>query len=71
MSTAESAFKHCKHAQESVNEMGSKHVSDMSSLIRLVVNIFCSLFAIVNGTKVKNQFYLEQMLKFFFGKLVH
>ncbi|XWS59472.1 hypothetical protein CRYUN_Cryun08bG0125000 [Craigia yunnanensis] len=34
VSTAESAFKHSKHARESVNEMGSKHVSDMSSLIR-------------------------------------
>ncbi|XWS56012.1 hypothetical protein CRYUN_Cryun09bG0050000 [Craigia yunnanensis] len=34
VSTAESAFKHCKHTQESVNEMGSKHVSDMASLIR-------------------------------------
>ncbi|XWS43399.1 hypothetical protein CRYUN_Cryun16bG0100100 [Craigia yunnanensis] len=34
VSAAESAFKHCKHAQESVNKMGSKHVSDMSSLIR-------------------------------------
>ncbi|XVF55755.1 hypothetical protein PTKIN_Ptkin06aG0062300 [Pterospermum kingtungense] len=34
VSTAESAFKHCKHTQESVNEMGSKHVSDMSLLIR-------------------------------------
>ncbi|XP_021289820.1 kinesin-like protein KIN-5C [Herrania umbratica] len=34
VSTAESAFKHCKHTQESVNEMGSKHVSDITSLIR-------------------------------------
>ncbi|XVE75941.1 hypothetical protein DITRI_Ditri12bG0132500 [Diplodiscus trichospermus] len=32
--TAEFAFKHCKHTQESANEMGSKHVSDMASLIR-------------------------------------
>ena len=54
MSTAESAFKHCKHAQESVNEMGSKHVSDMASLIRSVVNILCGPFAdgklIINST---------------------
>ncbi|XP_022767048.1 kinesin-like protein KIN-5C [Durio zibethinus] len=34
VSTAESAFKHCKHTRESVNDMGSKHVSDMASLIR-------------------------------------
>ncbi|XVE96398.1 hypothetical protein REPUB_Repub02eG0218200 [Reevesia pubescens] len=35
VSTAESAFKHCKHTQESVNEMGGKHVLDMASLIRI------------------------------------
>ncbi|XP_039042768.1 kinesin-like protein KIN-5C [Hibiscus syriacus] len=34
VSTAESAFKHYKSTQKSVNEMGSKHVSDMVSLIR-------------------------------------
>ncbi|KAE8666168.1 Detected protein of confused Function [Hibiscus syriacus] len=34
MSTAESAFEHYKSTQESANEMGSKHVSDMESLIR-------------------------------------
>ncbi|KAE8676888.1 kinesin-like protein [Hibiscus syriacus] len=34
VSTAESAFKHYKSTQGSVNEMGSKHVSDMVSLIR-------------------------------------
>ncbi|XVF76179.1 hypothetical protein PTKIN_Ptkin13bG0245800 [Pterospermum kingtungense] len=34
VSTAESALKHSKHTQESVNEMGSKHVSDMASLTR-------------------------------------
>ncbi|GMI71067.1 hypothetical protein like AT2G36200 [Hibiscus trionum] len=34
VSTAESAFKHYKSTQESLNEMGTKHVSDMSSLIR-------------------------------------
>ncbi|MBA0793451.1 hypothetical protein Gohar_017855, partial [Gossypium harknessii] len=34
VSTAESAFKHSKDAQESVNEMAHKHVSNMASLIR-------------------------------------
>ncbi|GMI96676.1 hypothetical protein like AT2G36200 [Hibiscus trionum] len=34
VSTAESAFEHYKSTQESVNGKGSKHVSDMVSLIR-------------------------------------
>ncbi|XP_022744590.1 kinesin-like protein KIN-5C [Durio zibethinus] len=36
VSTAESVFTHGKHTQESVNEMGSKHVSNMASLIRSI-----------------------------------
>ncbi|OMO68330.1 hypothetical protein COLO4_29695 [Corchorus olitorius] len=34
VSTAESAFNQYKHTQESVNGMGSKHLSEMTSLIR-------------------------------------
>lgn len=34
VSTADSASKHWKRTQDSVNDMGNKHVSAMGSLIR-------------------------------------
>ncbi|KAM7526033.1 hypothetical protein LguiA_015935 [Lonicera macranthoides] len=36
VSTSETAFKHWKRTQESVNEMGSRHVETMASLVRNV-----------------------------------
>lgn len=34
MSHAESAFKHCKRTHESLKEMNSKQVADVSSLVK-------------------------------------
>ena len=36
--TADSALEHWKKTQESVNDMGNKHVSAMASLIRFIRN---------------------------------